>query len=275
MHFVAALDRVDGMRCVLGLFEGCRDRRGRRLLPDDGFAGLHASPSWSGPLQRIGEPAQCQEGVLRHRQHRRPACHLPHRAQCAADIRYRGPRAPCVVLGPDFSGRDVGRARRGGRDRGGQRIARTDRDLDSSGRHGLERSRRDRAGRPIPGPAEVRASAVDDAARILQSGEPTLLLMSHRALREDGLALAERIAGRTGCRVMGAVLQSARCARCRSLFGGSHTLRPGPGVGRAEEISPRHPGRSGGSGGLLRLSRQAEPAEAGRLQRADALRGRQ
>ena len=31
MHFVAALDRVDGMRCVLGAVRGRGDRRGRRL----------------------------------------------------------------------------------------------------------------------------------------------------------------------------------------------------------------------------------------------------
>jgi len=32
MHFVAALDRVEGMRCVLGLFEAVVTRCGRRLF---------------------------------------------------------------------------------------------------------------------------------------------------------------------------------------------------------------------------------------------------
>ena len=30
MHFVAALDEVEGMRCVLGLFEGVQARRRRQ-----------------------------------------------------------------------------------------------------------------------------------------------------------------------------------------------------------------------------------------------------
>ncbi len=74
MHFVAALDRVDGMRCVLGLFEGvatgaadgyyrmtgtARPRRCCISAP----ASPTASPTCTTPRRRN----------LRHRQHRRPA----------------------------------------------------------------------------------------------------------------------------------------------------------------------------------------------------------
>ena len=45
--------------------------------------------------------------------------------------------------------------------------------------------------------AALSGAAVDNAAKILKSGEPTLILMSHRALREDGLALAAQIAARS------------------------------------------------------------------------------
>ena len=48
MHFVAALDRVPGMHCVLCLF-GCRDRRGRWLREDGGETGDHPAAWRAGP----------------------------------------------------------------------------------------------------------------------------------------------------------------------------------------------------------------------------------
>jgi acetolactate synthase-1/2/3 large subunit len=52
----------------------------------------------------------------------------------------------------------------------------------------------------------------------LKSGEPALLLMSHRAVRADRLELAGRIAGKTGCTVMAATF-SPRVERGQGRFG--------------------------------------------------------
>jgi acetolactate synthase I/II/III large subunit len=43
---------------------------------------------------------------------------------------------------------------------------------------------------------------VEEAARVLRSGEPTLMLLTGRAVREDGLALAGKIAEKTGTRLV-------------------------------------------------------------------------
>jgi acetolactate synthase-1/2/3 large subunit len=42
----------------------------------------------------------------------------------------------------------------------------------------------------------VSAAAVAEAARVLRSGEPTLLLVTGHALRQEGLDLAGRIAAK-------------------------------------------------------------------------------
>jgi acetolactate synthase-1/2/3 large subunit len=55
--------------------------------------------------------------------------------------------------------------------------------------------------RPAAGFAPPDSAAVEEAARALRSGEPTLLLVGGKALRQGGLALAGRIAARTGCRL--------------------------------------------------------------------------
>ena len=57
MHFVAALDKVPGMRCVLGLFEGVVTGAADgyyRMLGEPASTLLHLGP---GPRQRARQPA--------------------------------------------------------------------------------------------------------------------------------------------------------------------------------------------------------------------------
>jgi acetolactate synthase-1/2/3 large subunit len=59
--------------------------------------------------------------------------------------------------------------------------------------------------------------AVDEAAKALRHGAQTLLLITGSALTERGLALAQQIAGKTGCKVMGQTYHP-RMARGRGRF---------------------------------------------------------
>ena len=65
MQFVAALDRVDGRRCVLGLLRR-RDRHRRWLLSHGGQAGRDTLASRPRPRQRAREHPQRQQGDERH-----------------------------------------------------------------------------------------------------------------------------------------------------------------------------------------------------------------
>src|SRR5438128_2377860 len=51
-------------------------------------------------------------------------------------------------------------------------------------------------------PAAPSREAVAEAARALRSGEPTLILVTGRAVRADGLELAGKIAAKTGARLL-------------------------------------------------------------------------
>ena len=146
MHFVAALDRVEGMRCVLGLFEGVVTGAADgyyRMKGTPASTLLHLGPGLANGLANLHNAKKAQ---FRHRQHRRPARDLPYRLQRAADLRHRGPGAADVGLGADLAGRQIGRRRWRGRDRRGQELAAADRDPDPARRHRLERGRRHRAG---------------------------------------------------------------------------------------------------------------------------------
>jgi acetolactate synthase-1/2/3 large subunit len=55
---------------------------------------------------------------------------------------------------------------------------------------------------PVPPRPVVASAMVDTAARILRSGEPTVLLLGGASLRAEGLALAGRIAAKSGAQLL-------------------------------------------------------------------------
>src|SRR5579871_3884192 len=117
-----------------------RGHRSRRwLFPHERKTGLDLAASRTGPRQWSRQPAQREKSAFGHRQHRRPACDLPHRLQRAANLRHRRPGAADVGMGAHLAEREVSRRRRRGSDRGCKKRAAADRHADSPGRHRLER----------------------------------------------------------------------------------------------------------------------------------------
>ena len=223
MHFVAALDRIEGMRCVLGLFEGVvtgaadgyyrmAGRPACTLLHlgpglANGLANLHnARKAGSGIVNVVGEHALDHvaldapltadiEGIAR------PMSHWVHTSRSAAAIAADGAQAvleantppgriATLVLPADTAWTPVGP------------------DGDAAAKAALAPERLAAARRRAPAdPDAVRA-----AAEALRGGEPTLLLLGGAALQPAGLELAGRIAAKTGCTVM-SEFYTARLAR--------------------------------------------------------------
>ena len=205
MHFVAALDRVPGMRCVLGLFEGVvtgaadgywriAQRPACTLLHlgpglANGLANLHnARKARSGIVNVVGEHASGHialdaplasdiEGIAR------PMSHWVRTSRSAGEVAWDGAQAiaqastppgriATLILPADTAWNEIGSAPA----------------VQAVG--------------AVPARRTVSADAVRAAARELASGEPALLLLGGVALREASLELAGRIAAKTGCRVM-------------------------------------------------------------------------
>jgi acetolactate synthase-1/2/3 large subunit len=202
MHFVAALDRVEGMRCVLGLFEGVvtgaadgyarmSEKPAATLLHlgpgmANGLANMHNANKASTPMVNIvGDHATY---------HRRYDAPLTTDIETAAR-----PFSRWVRTSPDARSvaADGAAAIAAARTPPGQ-IATLILPADTAWNEGSG---------PVPvpppaAPAEVSHEAVAGAARILRSGEPALLLLTGRALRAEGLDLAGRIALKTGAKLM-------------------------------------------------------------------------
>ncbi len=218
MHFVAALDRVEGMRCVLGLFEGVVTGAADgyfRMKGTPASTLLHLGPGLANGLANLHNAKKANSGVVNIvGQH--ATYHIEYNAPLTSDIEgLARPMSAWVRTSPDA------------------------RSLSADGAAAIAAARSappqiatlilpaDTAWNEAEGIAEVPADsqranysarAVDHAARVLRNGGgETLLLVTGSALTEHGLALAAQIAGNTGCKVMGP-LASPKMARGRGRF---------------------------------------------------------
>jgi acetolactate synthase-1/2/3 large subunit len=202
MHFVAALDRVDGMRCVLGLFEGvvtgAADGYARMSEKPAGTL-LHLGPGLANGLANIHNANKASSPMVNivgdHATY-----HRKYDAPLTSDIEgLARPSSHWVKTSPDAKSiaADGAAAIAAARKLPGQ-IATLILPADTAWNEGSGPAPTPAAEPPKP----VAAEAVETAARALRSGEPCLILMTGRALRQDGLDLAGRIAAKTGARLM-------------------------------------------------------------------------
>lgn len=202
MHFVAALDKVDGLRPVLVLFEGVATgaadgyarmagRPAATLLHlgaglGNGLANLHNARRAGSPVVNIvGDHATDHlrydapltsdiVGIAR------PVSHWVHRSLDAAQVPHDGARAvreaseapgrvATLILPADTAWTECGGP-----------IA------------------------PLPAlaPVEVAAEAIERVARLCGSEKRLAFLLRGRVLQRDGLEAAKRIAAATGARIM-------------------------------------------------------------------------
>ena len=218
MHFVAALDRVDGMRCVLGLFEGVVTGAADgyfRMRGAPACTLLHLGPGLANGLANLHNAGKAGSGIVNIvGQH--AVDHIGYNAPLTSDIEgLARPMSGWVRTSPDSKSvaRDGAAAIAAAKSSPPQ-IATLILPADTAWNEAdsiaavPENSQR-------PGYSQP---AVDAAARILHSnGRETLMLLTGSALGEQGLALAGMIAGRTGCKVM-APTYNARMARGRGRF---------------------------------------------------------
>ena len=201
MHFVAALDRVEGMRCVLGLFEGVVTGAADgyyRMKGTPASTLLHLGPGLANGLANLHNAKKANSGIVNIvGQH--AVYHIEYNAPLTSDIEgLARPMSQWVRTSPDS-----------------KMIAKDGADAIAAAKNAQIATLilpADTAWGEADGIAEVpldnqrgsySTQSVDAAAKVLKSGEPTLLLMTGGALTEHGLALAAQVAGKTGCKVMG------------------------------------------------------------------------
>lgn len=202
MHFVAALDRVPGMRCVLGLFEGVVTGAADgywRMAGKPAATLLHLGPGLANGVANLHNARKANSGVVNvigehatyHLQHdapltsdidgiARPVSHWIGRAQTAGDVARLGAEAVAAAM------------------TGAGQIASLILPADTAWGEPAEPAA------PIAPPPRAKAddAAIRAAAEALKAAGPrSMLMLGGIALHRHGLELAARISAATGCRL--------------------------------------------------------------------------
>jgi len=201
MHFVAALDKVVGARCVLGLAEtvvtGCADGYAR-MAGKPAATLTHCGPGFANSIANVHNARRANTPMVNivgdHATY-----HRPYDPPLATDTEGLARAVSHWVRTCTSSGRvgaDAAAAVQAAMTPPGQ-IATLILPADTAWGEGGE------AGAPLPVP--VRAAVAPDTltaiARTLRSGEPAMLILSGEALSEAGLYAAQRVAHVSGAKL--------------------------------------------------------------------------
>ena len=212
MHFVAALDRAPGMRCILGLFEGVVTGAAdgyARMMERPAATLMHCGPGLANGLAYLHNAKRAQTPIV-NIVGDQATYHAPLNPPLASDVEgFARPVSQWVrkVTHTQTLGADAAEAVAAAYGPPGgiaTLILPSDVSWNEGGAPGTPL--------PIPVSPKVAQEAVRDAARVLRKGEPTLILLSGAALHEEALATAHRIAAATGARIMAPTF-NARIAR--------------------------------------------------------------
>ena len=214
MHFVAALDRIPGMRCVLGLFEGVVSGAADgywRIAGKPAATLLHCGPGLANALANLHNARRAGSGIV-NVVGDQATYHRPLDPPLTADAEgwARGVSAWVRTASAAATvGADAAAAIQAARAAPGQ-IATLILPADTAWDEGGVAA----PALPPPPPRPADPHAVQGAARALRSGEPALLLLGGAALQADAATLAHRIAAATGARLL-AQWSNARMERGR------------------------------------------------------------
>ena len=214
MHFVAALDRIPGMRCVLGLHEnvvtGMADGY-YRMVRKPACTLLHCGPGLGNGLANLHNARRARSGIV-NIVGDQATYHRPHDAPLTADTDALARTVSAWVRTSTRAGdvgRDAAAAVQAARTMPGEvatLILPSDASWDEGGALAEPL--------PVPAPPALDPSAVENAARVLRGRSNVLILLAGAGVLGPCQALAWRIAKATGATIMGDYV-NGRVARGR------------------------------------------------------------
>ena len=215
MHFVAALDKVDGMRCVLGLFEGVVTGAADgyfRVTGKPASTLLHLGPGLGNGLANLHNAKKARSGIVNIvGEHARD--HIQYDAPLTADIEgIARPMSHWVKTSQSAAeiGADGALAIEAARAAPGQ-IATLILPADTAWNEGLADGATPVAAKAVAARTRVSSDALRAAAAALRQPNAALLL-GGVGVRNPALDWAGRIAAKTGCRLL-SEFNSARIER--------------------------------------------------------------
>ena len=214
MHLVAALDRIDGPRCVLGLFEGVVTGAAdgyARMAGKPAATLLHCGPGLANGLANVHNARKAGSAMVNligdH-----ATWHVEHNAPLTADVvGLAQPMSDWVRLTPDAPSlaRDAAECVAAARAHNGKIAS-----LVIPGNAAWDAAGSAAPAQAIDAPTPVDDTAVANAATRLNNSKRTALLVGGSCLHEPALALAHRVATHCGATLL-SPNSNARTARGR------------------------------------------------------------
>ncbi|MFD1554866.1 acetolactate synthase large subunit [Paraburkholderia silviterrae] len=202
MHFVAALDSVEGMRPILGLFEGVVTGAAdgyARMAGKPAATLLHLGPGLANGLANLHNARRASSPVVNivgdH-----SSSHARYEAPLTSDIQgFARPVSHWIHSSSSALtvGADAARAVQASMTGAGQ-IATLILPADTA----WSQADAVASALPAPAPARVSDATIEHIAALAQSGVKTAFLLRGKALQGAGLRAAGRIAAKTGARLL-------------------------------------------------------------------------
>ncbi len=202
IHFVAAVDQVEGMRTVLGLFEGvCTGAADgyARMTGRPAATLLHLGPGLANGLANLHNARRAFSPVV-NIVGNHAIYHLPYDSPLTSDIvSLAKPVSGWIRSTEDVAstGADAAAAIAAAQTPPGQ-VATLIVPADCAWSEGGVTA----TVPTIPQPTPVESKTISQVAEVLRRGEPAVMLMTGPALMDPGLSLASCIAQATGVRLM-------------------------------------------------------------------------
>jgi len=202
MHFVSALDRVEGVRCILGLFEGVVTGAADgyyRVAGKPAATLLHLGPGLGNGLANLHNAKKARSGIV-NVVGEHAGYHIQYDAPLTADIEgVARPMSDWVKTSRSSKtiASDGALAVAAARKAPGQ-IATLILPADTAWGEADAVA----AALPVAERLSVTKHCVQQGAKALEQGTSTMLLLGNVALRGKALEWAGRIAAKTGCQLM-------------------------------------------------------------------------
>jgi len=197
MHFVSALDKVAGIRCVLGLFEGVVTGAAdgyARMADKPAVTLLHLGPGLGNGLANLHNARKAHTPVVNViGEH--ALWHIEHDAPLTADIEgIAKPVSHWVKTSTHANevASDAAQAVSVAREYPGKIAS-----LILPANTAWEQAQGAVSAIPTPSRAQVPTLRIDAISQVLERGEATAIILGGACVRADGLALANQIAQRT------------------------------------------------------------------------------
>jgi acetolactate synthase I/II/III large subunit len=203
MHFLAALDQTDGMRAILGLFEGVVTGAAdgyARMAGKPACTLLHLGPGLANGLANLHNARRAHTPIV-NVVGEHATYHRALDAPLTSNIEgFAEPVSGWIQVSESAQqvAMDGARAVQAAMSAGGQ-IATLILPADTAWNEATGAA----APLPVPAPGKVSSEQIESVAKVLTSGDPCLFLCNGQGVSERGLYLLGQIAAKTGAQLMG------------------------------------------------------------------------